>query len=373
MKRTGFAKLEEFLSRTPVLVERPVWPTDCSAKKAARHAAVLAGAPLNEAELEHRRLSREFERRLNALGLGRAYIVIDRTRDDISTLDAIQETITRRYRGIAAPGNNARLGLGDACTISQRPNNASCILLEEQDGWQPCFVIKPNDSNINLSTEFAERLMWPASGLRKPLPVSRENLNRMLLFHESFGHGTEDTGKFYHQDAVGNANCELRAEIAAMIGIIHDTGHVNAAKSMVHAWNLHGLRCVAIVGWIRDDFTKYANGKELGQALKSLPAIPDIRRMDDRGLVRLIDEIFTPLALDETRYNARTTMLGDAFRLASDAEEGKNTTLTCLSPKRLASAIGYLQDCMKAHAFFMKPAQTPRPNPASPVPRPVMP
>jgi len=379
MQQPDIKKLEEFLSRTPVLIAHMRKSETLLERRAKRQAWVIVGEPPSEPTLQHRRLSEEFACRMNALGNDRICIVIDRTRDNFSSAEDIQKTVVRKYQEILGVDDGSRLALKTALALDWATKTMPVAMFSqfgEFDGLKkPCLLILPKEPAIDdVSLKFTHSLRSAPSRFRKNLPISREDIDRIELHHEAFGHGTDAWHKWHSRaDIVVRSNMELRADVAALIGVIHDTGNVEAAKSWIFARDLSALRKIRENKETTFQAIIYANGGELRKALGIIQQIPDIRALKDSGLVRLTDKIFQSVEVEKAILDARTNMLDDAFRLVRDAEEGKNTTLPCLPPERLASSVSYLQDCMQAHAFFMKPAQTPRPKPTCPAPRPVMP
>ncbi|HAU29328.1 MAG TPA: hypothetical protein DCW68_04355 [Rhodospirillaceae bacterium] len=360
MKKPDLVKLEEFLSRTPVLLESVEHFPIPFEKESGRRMALLAGAPKNNTEIAHSRLSREFERRLNALSNGIVYIVLDFTRDDVSSLDPLTETVNRRYAEIAGKDNASKLTKRASLELQEGNSmfEACALFLDREDGfYPPCVLVVQKNLTPCIHETLASWFHVPVSRIAEPPPISRAEEDLMTCHHEGTGHGT-DPASWRRSSHYSRVNKELRADIAAMAGIIRDTGNKEAAKSCIFVRDLCLLRKASTLSEITKSNLTYAIGEKLCKAFKILQKDRYLRGAKDRELVSTVNSVFSRVAIDPYTFEEYENTIGNAISLVKDARDGCGDTLNRLAreyPTRLADSIKFLERCMEGYNFFIKP------------------
>ena len=354
-------RIEDFLKALPLLVAHVDDAAESTADwQAKRLEALFSGIPLNEREQEHSALSWEFQNRVQHLFPKRIFIVINRTQDDLSSPKKIQDTLTKKYRTHAPPGDSSRLNGKRAKSMFEGIRYPSCDMISRTDGMkQTCMVIYPRNINSDPVIDFASWFNASASHLKSFIPVSGNEFDRMNLHHETFGHGTEPLESWSPLPASKARDCEFRADIAAMAGILHDTGNRNAAKAWMFFRELYALRADFQNTSLNDDILLYAYSSQLRKAFTELEKTPNIQSMDDVALVALINRVHAPLSITLQENRRHKTALSHARTIIRDATQGHDTTFHKLSrknPEQLMDAVEILKNAMEAHAFFINPA-----------------
>lgn len=323
------------------LIDNFTLPFPDIVREHARRREIIAGAGLTAAEAMHSRIAREFGSRLSALGTGKRCIIADFTWDDFSSPPAIRQTLMRRYRELTGSDDGSRLNAEEtrAFHLDASAFGNSCNFICEENGFKkPCMLIIPPQLTMSLQEDIALFLHISPDAISENLPLSLEEHVRMTHYHEGFGHFTEP-GEWCSGLP---ANRELRADIAAMIGIIHDTGNMNAAKARIYLRDLSALRITSHNG--RPPLA-YIHGSHLREAFNIISGMKNINALDDRGIVSETGKVFAAVRMTRHDIARESKTLTEAFRMAQ--EPGR---------KGSGEATVLLESCKKAAGVFLAPA-----------------
>jgi len=346
MQEKHIQNLEAFLARTGVLIRQI---------RTIRPPSVPGNEPL------HHELAQEFSRRLNALGNGRTYLVVDHTTDNLSDWDGLVDCMTEKHASLTGSNDNNQFcpSMEMAYEDFEYFREPGCQRMTEDHGLADnVFLITPQSPEACQDLLFSAVLLTDMFRMAKQNVLFLEDYARITLYHEGFGHGTEPNWLLDGFGGNNTTNQEMRADIASMAGILRDGASIKTAHAIIHLRNLSSLRQTALHADASQLTASRMGGNELKIALKDLEATPNLTSMPDTELVKTIDRIARPLMLDEPGFARRVQTLEDSLTLVRDTLNGEDETCMRLAeenPERLDRAISFLQDCMEAHALFLRP------------------
>jgi len=233
-------------------------------------------------------------------------------------------------------------------------------------------IVFPEEPGQNILLDY---LYGGAIPLRARLPLT-EIFNRMVLYHEAFGHGTESAATAHNL----NINRELRADIAAIVGICRDTGGTKAAQALIAIRNLSVLRLIH-PGYRPDprlpaDPAFYAIGPALRQVLSIVEQnLASIREMDDASLLGFINRTSAKFEMDAAGFTFQKNALLEARIIGLDAARGRTDRLDELKAHnpplgRQARHWRHLAAEALCHLFEVEPPRAARCKAPGPAPKP---
>ncbi len=315
----------------------------------------------------HSNLADALSTRLNALGNGRIYLVVDPDRDELKTGFAISCAITAKYRAITGDRDSifwpSMEMVADDGAYFREPGCEQLRPMHKLPG--EVFLIVPDPADAHLLAGFLA--MDPARIRNCPL-LPRETLARIGIYHEGFGHGTEPEDLLEGIEGHEIANREMRADIAAMAGILRDGASMESAGAFIALRDISALRMAALHPETAPIAALRMGGSPLEKGLQALAALPASAITCDSQMVEAIDCISTPLRLDANDFFRRLQTLSDAASLVKDDTRERMASCNLLAegdPERLDRALAFLQSCMKGKDLFFRPAPS-APKPPAP-------
>jgi len=189
--------------------------------------------------------------------------------------------------------------------------------------------------------------------LRKGL-ISSIAIQHATLCHETLGHATENIAMPHAFDR------ELRADIAALCGIMKDTGDTRAAETLIALRQVIPLRRIhetnppdyehALGLLALSNIADYATGPGLKQAWGLVGACIT-RDTTDAGLIRMVDTLAGAGKTSQALTRERCRVLAAAYQMAREALSGEpsfHDRIAGENPELLAQANEYLFHCAEA-------------------------
>ena len=332
-----------------------------------RGLAASLGVSVSSIRDGHSRMVAEIGEKLAGLDTENRIVILDRGRD-LET----PETLLQAFSGIFGEGAFLELAREHIGALFEAGRAGFCLpILEEKTA-----VVYPE----NLAgPDFDGILMGIPAPMRKDLP-SFSAMNRLMLYHEALGHGTE-TG----EEITGmlRANRELRADIAAIAGYMRDTGDAHAPAALIALRELSPLRAVhAAFGcgqWLSETPSIWANAPILREVVVLIGEKgPAFRNLDDAALFAFVKDTFEKLRISREEFIHRDQALLDAYVITEEATRGrtdKRDALAQNAPRCLADALAHINAAADALCFLceVEPQQmrnSPARHSALPVPEP---
>ncbi|HAU29694.1 MAG TPA: hypothetical protein DCW68_06265 [Rhodospirillaceae bacterium] len=225
------------------------------------------------------------------------------------------------------------------------------------------FPEKPEENTLT-------QIFFSQLDLNDMLP-SRKTWARMMMYHETFGHGTEpetlsrETGEHW-KDRCKRYNQEFRSDIAAVAGIIRDTKDFGAARAWAAMRDCSSMRNPPFF-----PAQTYANGSLLRQVVRIIEEKGnDFFTQDDTNLLKFINKTYAQLEISISAMDNRDNMLRMAHDILKNAQNGTVTPQT----DENKDAMAYLNDCAESLSMLCKVDARQlwkMPAPKAPVPTPV--
>ncbi len=265
------------------------------------------------------RLRAEFEARYAALGMPFPLFIFD---SDAATHDVAgissrlsafwggkvpEETFREVATHISGMAGLRQGGFAGGCSV------------EDAEGRRISFhVVLDKPDFQSPESWLAEAMEATGRKLKSGALPSMEELARIILWHECFGHCTEEASEFlaaFPKDAPGMAMLrELRADAVAMTGMVRDCGDDGIA------WRLCDMRALAVFhGGMDEDYATFPQRAEVARRLSGILEDPlrcaTFMNMEDADIPGFVDRMLSEIVPSVPDLENGIWTLDDARRL----------------------------------------------------------
>jgi len=209
----------------------------------------------------------------------------------------------------------------------------------------------------------AETLKATGAKLRAGALPTRGEMAPILLWHELFGHCTEESTAVLperEEESEHRKNmCELRADIAAIVGVAHDTGSVDAMRKFVH------MRAIMVFYGDADQEYNYAPQldavmEKIAETLGNPQKKEAFMALSDKQLLALADESHKAVAISGKEVEEALWALDDAQQARAGKLGGEPSPAARKVLARVAEAEAAL---LEMPALRPKNTYIPQPKP----------
>jgi len=277
------------------------------------------------------RLRQAFMRRHEALGLSRPLVILDGNRV-LEDPDSVVQTLKDRFGNTLV--DEAAQELASGVTQMAMEGNGSVAGgygFETPDGRAVEFYVVLDMPGTTLVSEGLTTILGTSGWRLRPETVpSRAEMACMVLWHECFGHCTEEDSIFMARVPRDDPGLpflrELRADAMGMAAMVREAGHDGPARRMCDMRTLSAFH-----GEIDENYATIAQRSQIVARLGAVMADPARRTafmsLDDRGLLQFVDMMLAEIVPSVPELENSIWSLDDVRRFRSG-----ELSLEALSP-----------------------------------------
>ncbi|HAU29763.1 MAG TPA: hypothetical protein DCW68_06635 [Rhodospirillaceae bacterium] len=300
----------------------------------------------------HSSMVEVFRRKVQEFRQGGAIIIIDRGQDlkDRKTLQKTLATFlyaSLKDEEIRSFFSRIIEDAEDIQTMWNGRHGGHCMSYLHVNGRDKLAVVFPPP----MADVIGARHFFGLPEKMRPGLFSHEETDLMRFYHEVHGHCTQDKSVqgFISPPVEQKANFELRADMAAIAGIMRDTGNVSAARLRIAQRDLGLLRGFYAGIHLTEGNAAYAHGSILRKTLTEIEAVgADFRNFSENRLVEFINVSFNRHKISADDLHHRMNVLSVAVKIAAEATKQQTTTVCRVKEydrKTCIDSIAFLNQC----------------------------
>lgn len=304
----------------------------------------------------------EFTRRYEAIGPGHPFILVD---NDIASSSPSQlfRAVRNRFNDLLPVESQASITLR-LIETAREPDGPFANSLEFKSRTPDEMEMISYAADVPDVMDFESWLYYVGEiigrSVRKEAMIDDDAMFRQALYHEIFGHCTEHTcpeiGRLEAGDNedYSDSMCELRADIATLVGMARDTGSPHTGEAIAH------MRAATVFNY--DSSKIYDNALALDAVnarLANLVSLPSFRRMDDAATVGMINALFMSVRPDENAHAQNRIAFDTAVLMGSNnpKERAEARRLMAEDPEMGCKALLILRRARRAEDFLFMPTE----------------